>query len=173
MGIGKGGALALLLLLGVALAWARPAQGPLEDGKNVGKTGFANIVEDDITGNVDGWVRYGKENGCLKSTWVLEGLRPGVQYQLKIHSIGGDTRLLACGGDTAMCGTMPDGTGTYLVMDIVKAGPSSRLNTAVKECRLPAGAYEGIMFLVTEHGAPFPTGHTWQNAPGVSTFTIR
>ena len=170
-------AIALVLVLTVVTVGSVMAGGPAKDkydGKTAGNTGFANIVD---TEDVQGWVRYGKSGKSLKTTWVIKGLQPGAEYQLKLHSKFGDSNVAnACGapneGPIWMCGTW--GGESFLVMDIVQANPEGHIGVGVNESRLPAGDYEGMQFIVTLNASPWTSYWTWQNPwPTISSFTIK
>lgn len=163
----------LMLVLTASVVSARPAKDDY-GGKTAGNNGFTNVVGDNYPDNeVTGWVKYSKEGKTLHTTWVLEGLEPGLEYQLKLHSKCGDDRILRC--ETP--GEYVDGYWEcadwggepFLVMAIAEANASGRVNYSVKEARLPGGDYKDMQFLVTvmadDPGGPWDTAWTWENSP--------
>jgi hypothetical protein len=153
-------ALLTALVLVSTMALASPVKEPGQV-RVAGNTGFTDIVYDDITGQVTGWVRYSIEGDCLRTTWVLDNVKPGYYYQLKVHASGLDERLHLT-GDTATSGVHHTGD-SYLVMDIKEANPQGKVRGAVHECGLPSGEYDRHFFVITEHEDPWPSGSTWQD----------
>ena len=72
----------VLLFVFVVSAEARAAK-DLYEGKTAGNSGFTNFVGDNFKDDVTGWVRYGKKGNAFQTTWHVEGLVPGAEYQLK------------------------------------------------------------------------------------------
>ena len=168
------------------------AKGPVENKKNVQNTvrnsSFTNIVGNNMGSEVTGWVRYNKANKCLHTTWVISGLEPNTEYQLKLHSKCGDERLLVCDspneGDIWECGTWGD--ESFLVIATVQSDEDGHIGLGVKECRLPLGDYQDMQFIITQNSSPWGSAWTWENTDDsdgdecindydsdISTFTIK
>ncbi len=160
----------VLLLLLASFVAAAPVG--TEEVRTAGNTGFTDLVYDDVTGEVAGWVRYSIEGKKLHTTWVLDNAKPGFFYQLKVHSLGEDTRLADACDDTAYCGTHLSGD-SYLVMDTEQANPKGKVRGGVQEERLPAGDYDDMFFVITESQDPWPSGSTYAGAKDLSDFMIR
>ena len=134
-------------------------------GKKAGNSGFANI-EDSDSGDVSGWVRYSKRGKCLRTTWVIKGLVPNETYQLKLHSKCGDPQIKVCDepntGNIWECGDWGD--ETFLVIDTVVADDFGHIKYGAKECRLPVGDYQDMMFIVTQNESPWDSAWTWEDS---------
>jgi len=128
----------ICLILATPIAVARPAK-DLYDGKTAGNSGFANIVGDNFPENeVNGWVRYSKVGKGLHTTWVIWGLEPYGEYQLKLHSKEGDAGIgNACGHPNEFidgiwyCGFWNG--ESFLVMAIVEADEDGHISYGVFE----------------------------------------
>ena len=159
-------ALSICVFLTMAITvMAKPAK-DLYDGKTAGNSGFTNIVGDNFNEyDVEGWVKYSKDANCLYTTWIIEGLEPGKEYQLKLNSKCGDGSIKVCdnpnSGDIWECGDW--GSEPFLVMDFVTANPQGKINHAIKECRLMSGDYQDMQFSVTENNSPWNGAWTWEN----------
>ena len=166
----------LVLVVGVVVI-ARPAKN-LYDGKTVGNTGITNIVGDNSGGGVSGWVRYSKDANALQSTWVVNGLEPDTEYQLKLHTKTGDDRVdQACEfpetGAIWQCGDWGSDEG-FLVMATVTSNAQGKINHVVKEDRLVTGDYSEMQFMVTQNVDPWLSAWTWENpAETISAFSIK
>ena len=164
-----------LLLVMSSFVMAIPAKS-LFDGKTAGNTGFTNIVGNNADSDISGWVRYSKNSKSLHTTWVIDGLEPNTEYQLKLHTKTGDDRIdQACDfpetGAIWQCGDW--GTEGFLVMATVTSNAQGKVNYAVKEDRLETGTYDGDnQFIITQNSNPWASGWTWEN-PENSVFSIK
>ena len=168
--------LMLLLAITATTAMAKPAKSTY-DGKTAGNNGFANIVGSDVP-DVSGWVKYSKASKELHTTWVINGLEPNTDYQLKVTSTTGDERIGdACDeqGDPWQCGYW--GGTSFLVIATVQTNENGHIGQAVKTS-LESGDYSDIQFIVTLNEPPWSSAWTWENGPDWqnptnSQFTIK
>ncbi|MBW2990684.1 hypothetical protein KY348_03200 [Candidatus Woesearchaeota archaeon] len=195
-------AIGLMLVMSVIVV-AKPVK-EFYDGKTTpGNSAFTNIVDDNFCGSypcaeqtVTGWVRYGKAGKCLHTTWVVNGLEPETEYQLKLQTKSYKTQTptgdivvceypdmwVTCGSGMCFeCGYIGGGAGSpedFLVMDFAMSDEDGHISWGTTECRLDPGEYTSMQFLVTENGGDWSSAWTWEQEDSqigswLSSFTIK
>ena len=143
----------------------------LQDGKTT-NNGFTNVVGDNVDGGITGWVSYLNQSKTLKTTWVIDGLEPNTEYQLKLQSNTGNEDILVCDepntGAIWQCGNW--GTVTFLVLATVTSNVNGQIGTGITN-DLPTGYYTEMQFLITQNTSPWGSAWTEENPTG-SVFTI-